>query len=161
MSLTEHVKRNPTYEKGQGRPLPARGNPLTDLTTVKLNRKGCPKTSGRTCVESMLCKVHRELYIPPPPRPNPQTMHLTCTISWGWMYCADLKWSSQGWLSVGQIGSGMAVVVWSDGPILVVWCGSWCMALSVVGSETTPIVWCGGLIWDGYYCLLSWSDSMA
>ena len=39
MLLTEHLQRNPTYKKGQGRPLPARGNPLTDVTTVKLNRK--------------------------------------------------------------------------------------------------------------------------
>ena len=35
LSLTEHLQRNPTYEKGQGRPLPAQGVPLTDLTIVK------------------------------------------------------------------------------------------------------------------------------
>ena len=70
MSLTEHLQRNPTYEKGKGRPLPAQGAPLTDLTTVNLSRKRCPKTSGRTCVESMLCKVHPELYIPPLTQPT-------------------------------------------------------------------------------------------
>ena len=35
LSNTEHLQRNPTYEKGQGRPLPTRGTPLTNLTTVK------------------------------------------------------------------------------------------------------------------------------
>ena len=35
LSLTEHLQRNPTYEKGQGRPLPAQGAPLTNLPTVK------------------------------------------------------------------------------------------------------------------------------
>ena len=39
LSMTEHLQRNPAYEKGQGRPLPARGNPLPNLTTVKLSRK--------------------------------------------------------------------------------------------------------------------------
>ena len=39
LSLTEHLQRNPTYEKGKGRPLPARGAPLTKLTTIKLSRK--------------------------------------------------------------------------------------------------------------------------
>ena len=39
LSLTEHLQRNPTYEEGQGRPLPAQGAPLANLTTVKLNRK--------------------------------------------------------------------------------------------------------------------------
>ena len=61
--LTEHLQRNPTYEKGKGRPLPAQGTPLANLTTINLSRKS-PETLGRTCVESMLCKVHPELYIP-------------------------------------------------------------------------------------------------
>ena len=63
--LTEHLQRNPTYEKGQGRPLPAQGTPLTNLTIVKLSRIRRADASGRKCVNSMLCKVHPELYIPP------------------------------------------------------------------------------------------------
>ena len=43
LSLTEHLQRNPTYEKGKGRPLPARGAQLTKLLTIKLSRK---KNSG-------------------------------------------------------------------------------------------------------------------
>ena len=58
-------------------------------------------------------------------------MHLTCTISRGWVCSADLKWSSQRWQSVGWpdliCWSDVAVVVCSDGLILVVWSGSWCM----------------------------------
>ena len=76
--LTEHLQRNPTYEKGQGRPLPARGTPLANLTTIKLSRKKSPENSGRKCVESMLCKVHPELYIPPftqPIRNTPDLYH--------------------------------------------------------------------------------------
>ena len=76
MSLTEHPQRNPTYEKGQGRPLPSRGTPLTNLTTVKLSRKRCPETSGRTCVESILCNVYPELYIPPLTQPTNNTPDL-------------------------------------------------------------------------------------
>ena len=37
--LTEHLQRNPTYEKGKGRPLPAQGTPLANLTTINLSRK--------------------------------------------------------------------------------------------------------------------------
>ena len=46
-------------------------------------------------------------------------MHLTCTISRGWVCCADLKLSSQGWLSVELIySSGLILVVWShDGQV--------------------------------------------
>ena len=68
-SRTYAVDRTPAKEpnlwKRAGEALTSPGSPLTDLTTVKLSRKRCPKTSGRTCVESMLCKVHPELYIPP------------------------------------------------------------------------------------------------
>ena len=79
-SLAEHLQRNPTYQKGKGSPLPAQGAPLTDLTTVNLSRRRCPKTSGRTCVESMLCKVHPELYIPSLTQPTnnaPDLYHFT------------------------------------------------------------------------------------
>ena len=153
MSLTKHLQRNPTHEKGHGRPLPSRGTPLTNLTTVKLSRKRCPKTSGRTCVESMLCKVHPELYVPP--WPNPQTMHLTCAISRGWVCCADLKWSSQWWQSVGWADlicwSDVAVVVCSDGLILVVWSDDGLVWELVHGLIC-------GRIWDSSDCLVLWSD---
>ena len=54
---------------GEGRPLPARGAPLNKLTTIKLSRKKKSESSGRKCVESMLCKVHPELYLPPLTQP--------------------------------------------------------------------------------------------
>ena len=43
LSMTEHLQRNPAYEKGQGRPLPARENLLANQTTVKLSRKKVQK----------------------------------------------------------------------------------------------------------------------
>ena len=62
--------KEPNLRKREGEALTSPGHPLTNLTTVKLSRKRCPKTSGRTCVESMLCKVHPELYVPPFTQPT-------------------------------------------------------------------------------------------
>ena len=61
--------KEPNLWKREGEALTSPGNPLANLTTVKLSRKKIPETSGRTCVESMLCKVHPELYIPPLTQP--------------------------------------------------------------------------------------------
>ena len=65
LSLTEHLQRNPTYEKGEGRPLPARGAPLTKLTTIKLSRK---KKSGvfrpKVCGKYALQGSSRALFTP-------------------------------------------------------------------------------------------------
>ena len=168
MSLNENLQRNPTYEKGQGRPLPSRGTQLTNLTTVKLSQKRCPKTSGRTCVESMLCKVHPELYIPPL---NPTHKQCTWPVPFQEVGCAVLIWSGavkDGNLLVGLIWSAglmwrwwfylMGWFWWSG--LTMVWCGSWCMVWSVVGSETPPIVCCCGLIWGRSYGLLWWSGCM-
>ena len=62
----------------------------------------------------MLCKVHPELYIPPltqPIRNAPNLYHFTRL---GVLCCADLRLSSQGWLSVRLIYSGgVILVVWS------------------------------------------------
>ena len=41
-------------------------------------------------------------------------MHLTCVISEGWLCCADLKPSSQGWYSGGLIWSGLVQQWLSD-----------------------------------------------
>ena len=152
--MTEHLQRNPTYQKGQGRPLPAQGAPLTDLTTVNLSRKRCPKTSGRTCVESMLCKVHPELYIPPLTQPTnnaPDLYHFTRLGVLCWFEV------EHGWVMDGSL---WADLIWWSG-LTMVWCWSLCMVWSVAGSETNLIVCCGRLIWDGSYRLPLWSGSMA
>ena len=87
-------------KKGKGRPLPAQGTPLTNLTTVKLSRIRRADASGRKCVNSMLCKVHPELYIPPftqPTRNAPNLYHFRrLGVLRSLVYCADLKLSSQG-----------------------------------------------------------------
>ena len=122
MLLTENLQRNPTNEKGKGRPLPARETTLTNLTTVKLSRKRCPKISGRTCVESMLCKVHPELYIPPLTQPimnAPNLYHFKRLGVLCWFEVEQSRmvvcWADLIWLS------GVAVVVCSDGLPFVVW----------------------------------------
>ena len=152
--MTEHLQRNPTYEKGKGRPLPAQGAQLANLTTIKLSRKKCLESSGRTCVESMLCKVHPELYIPPSTQPiknAPDLYH-----SRGWVCCADWKLSRQGWCPVVWWGdlnwlSGLAVVLWSDG--LIWWSG-----------RDDGLVWYSDVVvWSGLWsdCLVWWSDRLA
>ena len=160
--MTEHLQRNPTDEKGKGRPLPARETTLTNLTTVKLSRKRCPKISGRTCVESMLCKVHPELYIPPLTQPimnAPNLHHFKRLGVLCWFEVEQSRmvvcWADLIWLS------GVAVVVWSDGLILVVWSDDGLVWELVVGSETRLIVWCDGLSRSGSYGLLMLSGSMA
>ena len=160
--------KEPNLWKREGEALTSPGHPLTNLTTVKLSRKRCPKTSGRTCVESMLCKVHPELYIPPL---NPTHKQCTWPVPFQEVGCAVLIWSGavkDGNLLVGLIWSAglmwrwwfylMGWFWWSG--LTMVWCGSWCMVWSVVGSETPPIVCCCGLIWGGSYGLLWWSGCM-
>ena len=132
--------KEPNLWKREGEALTSLGSPLTDLTTVKLSRKRCPKTSGRTCVESMLCKVHPEPYIPPLPWPNPQTMHLTCTILRGWVCCADLNWSSHGWQSVGWSD----LVVWSDDSLM------WELVHGLICGRMRDSVWLSVVVvWSG------------
>ena len=159
--MTEHLQRNPTNEKGKGRPLPARETTLTNLTTVKLSRKRCPKISGRTCVESMLCKVHPELYIPALTQPimnAPNLYHFTRLGVLCWFEVERSRivacWADLIWLS------GVAVVVWSDGLILV-WSDDGLVWELVVGSETRLFVWWDGLIRSGSYGLQMWSGCMA
>ena len=129
-------------KKGRGGPYQPRA-PLTNLTTVKLSRKRCPKISGRTCVESMLCKVHPELYIPPLTQPitnAPNLYHFT-------------RLSLLCWFAVEQ---SRTVVCWAD---LI-----WCPGLAVAVWSDDGLVWelmhgliCGG-IWDSSDCLVWWSD---
>ena len=149
--MTEHLQRNPTNEKGKGRPLPARETTLTNLTTVKLSRKRCPKISGRTCVESMLCKVHPELYIPPLTQPIMNAPNLYHFTRLGVLCWFEVKLQR-------MVVCWTDLIWWSD--LTMGWCGNWCMAWSVVGCETHLIVWCGGLIWGGSYGLLMRSGSM-
>ena len=56
--------KQPKFEKkGKGEDLTSPGGQLANLTTIKLSRKGSPRTSSRKCVESVHCKVHPELFI--------------------------------------------------------------------------------------------------
>ena len=129
-SLTAHLQRNPTYEKREGEALTSPGNPLANLATVKLSRIRSPETSGRRCVESMLCKVHPELYITPltqPTRNAPNLYHFRRLGVLCWLEaesrmvvrCGSLLW----WADLigcwvvrpGKRVWWSALVGWSDG----------------------------------------------
>ena len=140
--MTEYLQRNPAYEKGQGRPLPARGAPLANLTTVKLSRNKVRKLQAESVWKVCFSRfIQSSIY---PPWPNPQGMHLTCTIPRHWLCCADLKLSSQGWWSVGMIWSGGLVWWWRSD--LIVW---WLSGLRMAWSGADLVDWCGGLVWCG------------
>ena len=132
--------------KREGEALTSPGNPLANLTTVKLSRIRSPETSSRTCVESMLCKVHPELYIPPltqPIRNAPDLYHFNRLG----LLC---------WVEAEQSGifcCGLIRVVWSDGGGgLMVWFGGRVWQWS--GVEFV----CGGLIWGRTTDGLVWSS---
>ena len=75
--------------KREGEALTSPGNPLANLNTVKLSRIRSPKTSSRTCVESMLCKVHPELYIPPLAQPIKKAPDLYHSKGLGMVFCLE------------------------------------------------------------------------
>ena len=135
--------KEPNLWKRAGEALTSPGSPLTDLTTVKLSRKRCPKTSGRTCVESMLCKVHPELYIPPLTQPTnnaPDLYHFTRlgVLCWfeleqSWMVVCGLIWSGGLVWRWSNVGVGAWSELWPDVrliwlSVVVVWSGADLMA---------------------------------
>ena len=143
--------KEPNLWKRAGEALTSPGSPLTDLTTVKLSRKRCPKTSGRTCVESMLCKVHPELYIPPLTQPiknAPDLYHFKRLGMLCWLEaessrmvsCGLVRWSEL----VVWIGGGV-VIWWSD---LVVGSGRWSVVVFGCGGLIWVVIWlCGVVVW--------------
>ena len=117
--------------KREGEALTSPGNPLANLTTVKLSRIRSPETSSRTCVESMLCKVHPELYIPPLTQPiknAPDLYHFSQFSRLGVLCWFDAEQS-------GIFCCGLIRVVWSDGGGLMVWFGGRVWRWSVVEFE--------------------------
>ena len=146
--------KEPNLWKREGEALTSPGHPLTNLTTVKLSQKRCPKTSGRTCVESMLCKVHPELYIPPLTQPTnnaPDLYHFTRLGVLCWFEVEQSRmvvcWADLIWWS------GLAVVVWSDGLILVVWSDDglvWELVHGLICGRDLSLIWLAGvMVWSG------------
>ena len=101
--------------KREGEALTSPGNPLTNLTTIKLSRKRSPGTSSRTCVDSMRCKVHPELFLFTPLNPTHKET-IWPGLSGGWLFCANL------WLSDKLRGtwSGHGLV-WRSAERKMVW----------------------------------------
>ena len=107
--LNEHLQRNPSYGKGKGRPLPAQGTPLANLTTIKLSRKKVQKVRPKVC-ESMLCKVHPELYLPSLTQPiknAPDLYHFKKLGMPFWLEDGGL------WSVVWFVGGGL-LIGWSE-----------------------------------------------
>ena len=151
-SLTEHLQRNPTYEKREGEALTSPGNPIANLTTIKLSRIRSRQTSGRTCVESMLCKVHPELYITPltqPTRNAPDLYHFRRLGVLYWLeaesrmvvWCGSLIW----W--VGLVGCSSGRSCWSVG-----WSG-WQVWRSALVGCCTCLLWRSDLV----VCSMVWT----
>ena len=50
LSLTEYLQSNPSLKKGEGEVLTSPGNPLTNITTIKLSRKKTEDFEPKVCV---------------------------------------------------------------------------------------------------------------
>ena len=124
LSLIEYLQRNPAYEKGQGRPLPARGAPLTNLTTVKLSRNKVRKLQAESVWKVCFARFIQGSIYPPLTQPIRNAPNL--------YHCDLLIWS--------RVVKDGCLPGWSD---LVVWYGGdglfWWSDL-FVGSEN-------GLVW--------------
>ena len=67
--LTEHLQRNPSNEKGKGRPLPVQGNPLAKLSKLRLSRKKVRKLQAESLWKVCFARfIQSSIY---PPWPNP------------------------------------------------------------------------------------------
>ena len=88
--------KEPNLRKREGKALTSPGNPLTNLTIIKLSRKKVQKFQAERVWKVCFARfIQSSIY---PPLPNPQTMHLTCTSSRGGVCCAHLKWIWSGGL---------------------------------------------------------------
>ena len=83
LSLIELLQSNPSLKRGKRRPLPAEGNPLANLTTIKAEI-WCPGTSSRRCVQSMLCTVDPGLYKLTSLNPTHDEWLTLMTRNWRW-----------------------------------------------------------------------------
>ena len=135
--------KEPNLWKRAGEALTSPGSPLTDLTTVKLSRKRCPKTSGRTCVESMLCKVHPELYVPPSSQTHKESTWSVPFQEAGYAVLIGIWVVKDGVLWSGG-------VIWTGGLDWRWWCDLWWSNLVVGTGRDGTMVCCGIRMW--------WSD---
>ena len=141
-------------KKGQGRPLPSGGTPLTNLTAVKLSRKRCPKNSSRTCVESNLCKVHLELYIPPLTQPTnnaPDLYHFTRlgVLCWFEMEQSRMLVCWLGWSDLLVWFGGGGLIWWADfGGLVWRWSGVGVGAWSDLWSDLRLLRLSGVVVWS-------------
>ena len=158
MLLTEHLQRNPTYEKREGEALTSPGHPLTNLTTVKLSRKKMSENlRPNVCGTYALQGSSRALYTPLDPT------HEQCTwpVPSHEVGCAVLilvVWCGGGGL-VWQ-WSGVGVGAWSDlwSDLRLVWLSD---VVVWSGADHLMGCWCGLVPWpnlDVWPRKMVWSD---
>ena len=144
--LTEHLQRNPSNEKGKGRPLPAQGTPLAKLSKLRLSRKKSGNFRPKVCGKYALQGSSRALYTPLDPTHKESTWPVPfqgvgyAVLFGGWwsvVWWVDLFW----WF-------GLAVVVCSDG--LIWWSGLTMVCCGV--RMQWPDLWSDCL----YGCLMDW-----
>ena len=63
--LNEHLQRNPSNEKGKGRPLPALGTPLSKVTKVRLSRKKVRKLQAESVWKVCFARFIQSSIYPP------------------------------------------------------------------------------------------------
>ena len=121
--LTENLQRNPSYEKRWGRPLPAQGTPLANLTTIKLSRKKSGNLRPNVCGKYALQGSSRALYTPLDPT------HKECTWPVPFQEVGYAVLIGSWVVKDGILWSGLAVLVWSDG---LLWCSGLMMVYCVI-----------------------------
>ena len=135
--LTEHLQRNPSYGKGKGRPLPAQGNPLANLTTIKLSRKKVRNVRPNVCGKYALQSSSRALYNPLDPTHK----------EWTW----PVPFQEVGYaVLIGRWWSADRMV-WVGGRVVMIVCCCIRMWWSDLGCDL--IVWCDGLM-DWFHGLI-------
>ena len=123
---TEHLQRNPSYGKGKGRPLPAQGTPLANLTTIKLSRKKVRNVRPNVCGKCGLQSSSRALYT------SLEPTHKECTWPVPFQEAGYAVMIGRWWSADRMVSFGGRVVMmvcccirmwWSDlGCDLIAWC---------------------------------------
>ena len=105
--LNEHLQRKPSYGKGKGRPLPAQGTPLANLTTINLSRKKSGNFRPNVCGKYALQGSSRALYTPLDPT------HKECTWPVPFQEAGYDVLIGRWWSVVWFVGGGL-LIGWSD-----------------------------------------------
>ena len=153
--LTEHLQRNPTYEKGKERPLPAQGTPLANLTTINLSRKKSGNFRPNVCGKYALQGSSRALYTPLDPT------HKECTWPVPFQEAGYAVLIGSWVVKDGVLWSGG--VIWTGGLDWRWWCDLWWSNLVVGTGRDDGLLWYSDVVvWSGLWsnCIVWCSDRL-